>query len=68
MRGVPRITESTPITAQYPTPPTLVLFIQHILHIRRRVDLRSRNIVPLEAGVQEGMTADPGVGIQRTEA
>jgi hypothetical protein len=38
------------------------------LHIRRRVDLRSRNIAPLEAGVQEGITADPGVGIQRTEA
>jgi hypothetical protein len=44
----------------------LILFIQHILRVSRRVDLGSRNIVSRNPGVQERVPADLGVGIQRS--
>ena len=45
----------------------LVLLIQHIPHVGCGVDLRSCNIVPLDPGIEESVTADLGVGIERSD-
>ena len=49
-----------------PSSTYLILLIQHILRVSRRVDLGSRNIASRTPDVQERVPADLGIRIQRS--
>src|SRR5580698_4642888 len=44
-----------------------IFLIQHIPHVACYVEPGSSDVVPLDPGVQEGIAADFGVGIQGSE-
>jgi hypothetical protein len=45
----------------------LILLVEHIPHVGGGVEPGPCNIVPLDSGVQEGVAANRGVGIQRSD-